>query len=265
MLGAMFGDIVGSVYEFHNIKTKEFPLFCPKSKITDDSVMTVAVADALMQFENAIENTENFKEVLIDKMHEYGRRYPNSGYGGHFRVWLALEKRQPYNSFGNGSAMRVSPVAWYAKTLDEALELAKATAEVTHNHSEGIKGAVVTAGAAFLARTGHGKDEIADFVKRYYDIDFTVDGIRPTYRFDVTCQGSVPQAIVCFLDSESFEDAIRNCISIGGDCDTTAAICGAVAQGYYGMTDEQKAKVFERIDERMSLTVADFCKKYINA
>lgn len=264
MIGAIYGDIVGSVYEFHNIKTKDFELFTDKNHFTDDTVMSVAVAAALLEYENAANELDAFKETLIDKMHEIGNLYPQCGYGGHFIIWIATKKRDAYNSFGNGSAMRVSPVAWYGKTLEEVEKLAAATSEVTHNHPEGIKGAVVAAGAVFLARTGHSKEEIRAYIEQYYNIDFTVDGLRPSYRFDVTCQGSVPEALVCFLESESFEDAVRNCISIGGDCDTTAAICGAVAQGFYGMTDEQKKSAFSYLDDRLLSIVSEFKNKYLS-
>ena len=263
MIGAIYGDIVGSVYEFNNIKTKSFELFTDKNYFTDDTVMSIATAAALLEHDNAVDELGAFKETLIDKMHEIGNLYPNCGYGGHFSEWLDMNRREAYNSYGNGSAMRVSPVVWYGKTLEEVENLATATAEITHNHPEGVKGAVVTAGAAFLAKNGHTKAEIKEYIEKYYDISFTVDGIRPTYRFDVTCQGSVPQALVCFLESVSFEDAIRNCISIGGDCDTTAAICGAVAQGFYGMNEEQMNKAFSYLDDRLLSIVLNFKNKYM--
>ena len=248
MIGAIFGDIVGSVYEFDNIKTKEFQLFTDKSKFTDDTVMTVAVADALMQFDK-VSDLEAFKKVLIRTMHRYGKKYPRAGYGGQFRMWLRNEETEPYGSYGNGSAMRVSPVAWYASSLDEALSLAKASAEITHNHPEGVKGAVVTAGATYLARTGATMAEIKEFVSGYYDMNFTLDEIRPSYYFNETCQHTVPQAIQAFFESISFEDAIRNGISIGGDSDTLCAICGAVAEAYYGMTEQEKAVAMSYLDE----------------
>ena len=264
MIGAIFGDIVGSVYEFDNIKTKDFELFTDKCFFTDDTVMTVAVASALLEFPDALNEIEAFKKTLIDKMHLLGNEYPDAGYGGRFEKWLINRNTEPYNSFGNGSAMRVAPVAWYGKTLEEVEKLAVATSEITHNHPEGIKGAVVTAGAAFLARKGRTKDEIKSYIEKHYDIDFTVDEIRPVYEFNETCQKSVPEALVCFLESESFEDAVRNCISIGGDCDTTATICGAVAQGFYGMTDEQMNNAFSYLFDRFSEIVLEFKNKYIN-
>ena len=263
MIGAILGDIVGSVYEFDNIKTKDFELFNKKCKFTDDTVMTVAVAKALMDFDDiSEENIEEFKDNLITTMHEVGKKYPYRGYGGHFCCWIMKDNCKPYNSFGNGSAMRVSPVAWYAKTIEKAELIAKGTAEVSHNHPEGIKGAVATAGATFLARTGATMEEIKRYISKYYTIDFTLDEIRPTYTFDVTCQGSVPQAMQCFFESESFEDAIRNAISIGGDSDTLAAITGAVAQGYYGIDDDMKKTALSYLDDTLFCVVKKFHSKY---
>ena len=259
MLGAIYGDIVGSVFEFNNIRTKDFELFSEKSKFTDDTVMTLAVANALVildemtREENCLDapsknNLAYFKEILISEMHTLGDKYPNAGYGGHFRFWLREKQTEPYGSYGNGSAMRVSPVAWYANSLEETVDFAKASAEVTHNHHEGIKGAVVTAGATYLARTGATMDDIKAFVAKHYKIDFTLDEIRPTYEFNETCQDTVPQAMQAFFESTSFEDAIRNAISIGGDSDTLAAITGAVAASYYGMTDRETQDVTDRLD-----------------
>ena len=252
MIGAILGDIVGSIYEFDNIKTKEFELFDKECFFTDDSVMTIAIAEALMQTEEINEeNLEDFKENLITVMHEIGVKYPDCGYGGHFLVWILRNKREPYNSFGNGSAMRVSAVGWYAKTLEEAELIARATAEVSHNHPEGIKGAVATAGAVFLARTGATMGELRDYISKYYTIDFTIDEIRPIYDYDITCQGTVPQAMQAFFESTNFEDAIRNAISIGGDSDTLAAITGAVAEAYYGIPDDLKETTLSYLDERL--------------
>lgn len=264
MIGAILGDIVGSIYEFDNIKTKEFELFDKECFFTDDSVMTIAIAEALMQYENIDEiNIDEFKEKLIDVMHEIGIKYPDCGYGGHFLMWILRNKREPYNSFGNGSAMRVSSVGWYAKSLKETELIAKVTAEVSHNHPEGIKGAVATAGAVFLARTGSTMDEIKQYISKYYSIDFTIDEIRPLYDYDITCQGTVPQAMQAFFESESFEDAIRNAISIGGDSDTLAAITGAVAEAYYGIPDELKETALSYLDERLLDITERFEEKYI--
>ena len=261
MIGAIFGDIVGSVYEFNNIKTKEFELFCEKSEFTDDTVMTVALADALMSVD-AHSDTDAFKGAFVKKMHEYGKKYPGAGYGGKFEDWLLCGKTEPYNSYGNGSAMRVSPVAWYARSLEEALRLAKASSEVTHNHEEGIKGAVATAGAIYLARHGHSIEEIRSFSRRYYSLDLTLDEIRPNYYFNETCQETVPQAIQAFLESESFEDAIRNGISLGGDSDTLCAITGAIAEAYYGMCEGEKKLALSFLDEQLLDVVTRFSESY---
>ena len=233
MLGAIIGDIVGSKYEFFNIKTKDFPLFSSDSTYTDDTIMTIAVAKALLR---SREENRDFKPILIEEMQAYGKKYPypRGGYGRRFSCWLTSPDPEPYNSFGNGSAMRVSPCGLIANELSEALSLAKASAEVTHNHPEGIKGAQAVAGAVFLAKQHKEKDEIADFIRtNFYDLDFTLEDIRASYRFNETCQGTVPQAIVAFLESTSFEDAIRNAVSLGGDCDTLTAITGSIAWAYY--------------------------------
>lgn len=233
MLGAIIGDIVGSKYEFFNIKTKDFPLFSSDSTYTDDTIMTIAVAKALLR---SREENKDFKPILIEEMQAYGKKYPypRGGYGRRFSCWLTSPDPEPYNSFGNGSAMRVSPCGLIAIELYEALSLAKASAEVTHNHPEGIKGAQAVAGAVFLAKQHKEKDEIADFIRtNFYDLDFTLEDIRDSYRFNETCQGTVPQAIVAFLESTSFEDAIRNAVSLGGDCDTLTAITGSIAWAYY--------------------------------
>ena len=238
MMGAIIGDIVGSIYEFHNIKTKEFPFFGKKCFFTDDTVMTIAVKNALGTYKRT-KDLELFKTELVHEMKRLGRLFPDRGYGGRFKEWLASADSKPYNSFGNGSAMRVSNCGLVATSLEEALALAKASAEVTHNHPEGIKGAEATAAAVFLAKDGWGKERIKKYIQgEFYDIDFTLDEIRESYRFDETCQGSVPQALECFFEGDSYEDVIRNAISIGGDCDTTAAIAGGIADAYYGVPEE---------------------------
>ena len=219
--------------------------------------MTVAVADALMQLDGK-DDLELFKHILIKSMHRYGQKYPYAGYGGRFSRWLAYEQTEPYGSYGNGSAMRVSPVAWYADSLEKAIAYATASAEVTHNHPEGIKGAVVTAGATYLARTGASMEQIKEFVGRYYDMSFTLDEIRPTYEFNETCQDTVPQAMQAFFESTSFEDAIRNGISIGGDSDTLCAICGAVAEAYYGLTAEEENQALSYLDKELKAIVLKF-------
>ncbi len=263
MIGAILGDVVGSIYEFNNIKTKDFELFGKKCSFTDDTVMTVAVSKALRKYEEIDENNmEDFKATLISDMHEVGIKYPYCGYGGNFRVWIIRNATEPYGSFGNGSAMRVSAVGWYAKSLENAELIAKATAEVTHNHPEGIKGAVATAGAVYLARSGKSMEEIKKYVEGFYNLDFTLDEIRPHYHFDVTCQGTVPQAMEAFFESVSFEDAVRNAISIGGDSDTLAAITGAVAEAYYGIEKEFKKKTLSYLDEYLFYLTENFCSKF---
>ncbi len=225
MLGAITGDIIGSRFEWHNYKGKDFELFTPDSTFTDDTVLTCATAHALL--------TDGDYAAAYRR---FFRAYPNRGYGARFLRWGAGTLEGPYGSWGNGSAMRVSPVAWAFDTLDETLKEAKRSAEVTHNHPEGIKGAQCVAAATFLARTGVTREDIRDFVSQRfgYDLDFTLDAIRPIYRFDVSCQGSVPQAVVAFLESRDFEDALRNAISIGGDSDTLGAMTGAIAEAFYG-------------------------------
>ena len=269
MIGAIIGDIVGSKYEFNNIKTKDFPLFSSDSTYTDDSIMTITVAKALLRSRN---EKSDFKPILIEEMQAYGRKYPHpkGGYGGRFSHWLTDTDPKPYNSFGNGSAMRVSPCGLIAVELYEALSLAKASAEVTHNHPEGIKGAQAVAGAVFLAKQHKEKKDIADFIStNFYDLDFSLSDIRNSYQFDETCQGTVPQAIVAFLESTSFEDAIRNAVSLGGDCDTLTAITGSIAWAYYSpIWDLEKFSEFfdiytavrERLPEEFLPVIDEFEK-----
>ncbi len=224
IIGAVIGDVIGSVFEWNNIKTTEFDLFNPTCYFTDDTVLTVAVADCIL-------NKKDFAKTIW----EYGRKYPGRGYGGSFRNWLQEYHLKPYGSYGNGSAMRVSAVGFAFDDIETVLDVAKQSAEVTHNHPEGIKGAQATASAIFLARQGKSKQNIKDYITQTfnYDLGFTLDQIRPTYKFDVTCQGSVPQAIVAFFESSDFEHAIRLAISIGGDSDTIACITGGIASAYY--------------------------------
>lgn len=260
MYGAIIGDIVGSIYEFHNIKTKDFPLFKEQCFFTDDTTLTVCVMDALTIYDDMNFNDINvFKELLIEVMHVIGSKYPG-GYGQRFFWWLVRKSRHPYNSYGNGSAMRVSPVAWYATSLEEAEVLGKASAEITHNHPEGIKGAQSIAGLTYLARFGATMEEMRTYAERYYTLDFTLDEIRPAYRHEESCQKSVPQAIIAFLESTSFEDAIRNAISIGGDSDTIAAIAGGIAGAYYGIPDEFVKKAQTYLPQEMIQIIDDFQK-----
>ena len=227
IIGGIIGDIVGSFYEFCNCKSTDIALFTDGSDFTDDTVMTVAVADWLLS------------GVPLQKtMSDWGLEYPNRGYGGMFLTWLFnSEDKEPYNSFGNGAGMRVSPCGYYAKSLEEALVLARQSAEVTHNHPEGIKGAQSIAAAIFMARQHKSKDEIKDYIERTfgYSLHRTCDEIRPTYQFDVTCQGSCPEAIIAFLDSHDYESAVRLAISLGGDSDTIACMAGGIAAAYYGI------------------------------
>ena len=238
MLGAVFGDIVGSAYEWNNVKTKDFPLKTSFTRYTDDSVMTLAVAQWLMT------DPEHSEEGLIREMQRLGRGHLKAGYGGRFKAWLMSKEPQPYNSWGNGSAMRVSPVALYATSLEEALELARKTANVTHNHPEGIKGALSVAECVFISKEAKdietAKEEIRRTIpqKYGYDLDRTLDEIRPNYKFDVSCQGSVPEAIIAFLESASLEDCARNAVSIGGDSDTIAAIACSIYAANKGRRDD---------------------------
>ena len=252
MLGAILGDIVGSHFEFdhNNYKHKDFALLSEKSHFTDDTVMTVAVARGLMAGQGDAQKT--FAEVQHE-MQYWGRKYPDAGYGGMFGRWLRAEHPQPYGSFGNGSAMRVAAAGWLFDTLDKTLEMAKVTAEVTHNHPEGIKGAQATAAAIFLVRTGHSKPEIRQYVEQTfgYDLRRTCDEIRPTYHHVETCQQTVPEAIIAFLESNSFEDALRNAVSLGGDSDTLACITGGIAEAFYGMPQELRDETLKRLPEEM--------------
>ena len=238
MYGAILGDIIGSPYEFdRGNKTKDFPFFDKGASFTDDSVMTIAVAEALIEagVKNVIDDEAATKELLIDSIHKWGHKYPDAGYGGRFYYWLAESDREPYNSWGNGSAMRVAAAGWLFDDLETTRKVAAWTAEVTHNHPEGIKGAQATAAAIYLAKSGNSIPEIRSYIsENFYPIDRTLDEIRPDYHFDETCPGTVPEAITAFLESKSFEDAIRNAVSLGGDSDTIGAITGAIAWAYYG-------------------------------
>lgn len=244
MFGAILGDIIGSPYEFTGgHKTKEFPLFTEESTYTDDTVMTLAVAEAFIEAKTEADASEEWiLKRLGTHMRYYGKKYPDAGYGQKFGRWLKTRYPKPYNSFGNGSAMRVSSVAWLYNDLETVRKMARLSAEVTHNHPEGIKGAEAVASAIFLARTGSTKAEIKTYVENNfgYDLSRTCDEIRSTYEFEGSCQKSVPEAIIAFLESDSFEDAIRTAVSLGGDTDTQAAIAGSIAEGFYGISDALK-------------------------
>ena len=253
ILGAVAGDIIGSVYEKQNIHTTDFHLFSPFCRFTDDSVMTLAVAKWLME-----ENLTD--EALVETMQDLGRTYLNAGYGRQFQKWLITPNPQPYESWGNGSAMRVSPVGWYATSLDEALHLAAVTARVSHNHPEGIKGAQAIAAAMFWTREGKSKNEIKTLIEQHfnYDLQQTLDEIRPTYRFDVSCQGSVPQAITAYLEGNSFEEIIRLAISIGGDSDTIGAMAGTIAACTYPIPEKISRKCYHILTEDLKDILLQF-------
>ena len=255
LLGAICGDIIGSSREFRPVKHVDFELLPNKSRFTDDTVMTCAVAEWLM----------NQQEDLTAVMHEWGLKYSNVGYGGMFFRWIVSTNPKPYNSFGNGSAMRVSPVGWVANSLEETLELAKTTAEVTHNHPEGIKGAQAVAVAVFMARNGSSKSEIKQYIQQHfpgYNLDRDCKTIRQDYRFDVTCQGSVPESIIAFLESVDYESAVRLAVSLGGDADTMGAIAGAIAAAYYREIPDAIANhCLDILPSEITNTVMTFAEK----
>lgn len=255
MKGAIMGDIIGSAYEFSEMKDVNFEFFSRKSFFTDDSVMTVAVADALLSGKEG----DELKEELIDRMKYWGRKYPGAGFGGTFIKWILTGNREPYGSYGNGSAMRVSPAGWLYDTLEETLEKAKLTADVTHNHPEGIKGAQSVAACIFLGRTGASKSDIREYVENTfgYDLSRTCDEIRKDYCFDVTCQGSVPESIIAFLEGESYEECVRLSVSLGGDADTTGAITGSIAEAFYGGIGDLDDKIDEYVTDKEMVSVID--------
>ena len=253
MIGAIAGDILGSVYEQWPIKTKEFKLFDNRCRFTDDTVLTVAIADAVL-------TGRSYRKSLI----AIGRRYPRAGYGGSFLRWLYSDDPRPYNSWGNGSAMRVSPIGFAFVSEDEVLRQAEMTAIVSHNHPEGIKGAQATALAIFLARTGFSKEQIRTRLAAgfSYNLNRTVDAIRPGYAFDISCQGTVPEAIIAFLDSDSYEDAVRNAISLGGDSDTLACITGGIAEAFYGVPDRIQSEVQHHLPPDLLKIMQNFRRKF---
>ena len=260
MLGAIIGDLVGSRFEWNNIKTKEFEFLTYKCFATDDSIMTLALAKAILESKP---DYSNLSQKAVEYMQSIGRHYPDCGYGGSFARWMFSDHPQPYNSFGNGAAMRVSAAGFAASSLEEAKLLARKITEVTHNHPEGLKGAEATAVAIYLARTGSSILEIRDYMEQnYYPLNFTLDGIRATYEFNETCQDTVPQALMAFLESTGFEDAIRNAISIGGDSDTLAAICGSIAEAYYGIPADIRKHALTFLDERLLQILVEFENKY---
>ena len=260
MYGAILGDIIGSPFEFdRGDKTKDFKLFSRRSHFTDDSVMTLAVCEALLKVGQDV-TVKEIEDAVISSMQSWGRRYPHAGYGGYFRRWLTARHPEPYNSYGNGSAMRVSAVGWLYDSLEKTRTVAKATANVTHNHPEGIKGAEATASAIFMARNGSSKEEIKKYIENefHYDLHRTLNEIRPGYHMDETCQKTVPEAIIAFLEAKDFEDAIRNAVSLGGDTDTLGAITGSIAEAYYGIPEWLITECRKRINKDMRIILDDF-------
>jgi len=272
LIGAIIGDIVGSRFEFNNHRSKKFELFTDKCKVTDDSIMTLAVAKAIMETEknlkllsnNSVSNFyyyELLRRMTIRYMQEIGRKYPYCGYGGMFGHWIFSDNPKPYNSFGNGAAMRISPVGFIAATEEEARILSERITAVTHNHNEGIKGAEATVISIYMAKKRASKEEIRQEInENYYNLNFTIDEIRDTYEFNETCQETVPQAIVAFLESNSFEDAIRTAISVGGDSDTLAAITGSIAEAYYGTPEDIKEKALTYLDADLRSIYDEWCE-----
>ena len=255
LLGSIAGDIIGSAYESHPVKSINFRLFSERSRFTDDTVMTVALCDWLLN-----------KENLSHTMQKYGRHYRHRGYGRNFGKWIWAENPQPYMSYGNGSAMRVSPVGWAFETLEETLDVARQSATVTHNHPEGIKGAQAVAAAVYLARTGKAKQEIKEYIETAfgYNLNRTCDEIRPYYRFDVTCQGSVPESTIAFLESTDYETAIRLAISLGGDADTMATIAGGIAAAYYkDVPDDIVTKVLKILPDEFMNILQRFYRQFV--
>ena len=259
MYGAILGDIIGSPFEFdRGDKTKNFDLFSKGCDFTDDSVMTIAVGEALLAVGTQA-TVKEIEEAVVTNMQDWGKRYPYAGYGGRFRYWLRERNPKPYGSYGNGSAMRVSAAGWLYDSMERTREVARATANVTHNHPEGIKGAEATAGAIYMARSGSSKEEIKEYIERefHYNLDRTLDEIRPGYHMDETCQRTVPEAIIAFLESKDFEDAIRNAVSLGGDTDTLGAITGSIAEAFYGIPAVLLAECRNRIAEGLMTDVLD--------
>ena len=259
MYGALLGDMIGAPYEFdRGNKSKEFPLFCENSRFTDDSVMTIAVAEALL--DSRFLDDDSIRAALIKSMRKWGKKYPDAGYGRKFLCWLREKEPKPYGSCGKGSAMRVSAAGWLFDTLEETREKARLTAEVTHDHPEGIKGAEATSGAIFLARTGRSKEEIRDYIVQEfgYDLSRTCDQIRPSYYHNESCQKTVPEAITAFLEGTDFEDVIRTAVSLGGDCDTLTCIAGSIAEAFYGVPAILKAECRRRLPEDMAYVLGRF-------
>lgn len=259
MLGAVLGDIVGSRFEWNNIKSTNFDLLTPECRITDDSVMTLAVAKAVYRVKSGQAARESLGDEAAHWMRAFGNRWAKGSYGGRFAQWLKSGEPHPYGSFGNGSAMRVSACAWAGDSLEDALDMARRVTEVTHDHPEGIKGAEAVAEAIWMARAGESESVIRKTLEqKYYALNFTLDAIRPAYRFDVSCQGSVPQALCAFLESSDYESAIRNAISLGGDSDTLAAMAGSVAEAAYGIPEYLREEALIRLPQELQTVVREF-------
>lgn len=259
ILGAAVGDIIGSYYEWHNYKGKDFKLFSHKDHFTDDTVMTLAIGKALKECHG---DYTHLAEKATETMQALGRQYRGAGYGGNFRAWLEADKPEPYNSWGNGAAMRVSGCAYFAMSIVEAEKLSYQVTALTHNHPEGIKGAEATTVATYMALHGKDKEDIKAYIKkRYYPLDFTLNDIRDEYKFHVSCQKSVPQALAAFFEGTDYEDTVRNAISIGGDSDTIAAIAGGVACAYYGMPEDIKQKGLQYLDDNLRAIAAEIDEK----
>ena len=257
IIGAICGDIIGSSREFRPIKTKDFRLYNGYSTFTDDTVMTLAIASWLMKDKSSM-------DVLVSEIKAFGTKYPHAGYGGMFKKWLNQDNPEPYGSWANGSAMRVSPVARVADSLEESQKLARKSAIVTHDHPEGIKGALATNDAIFLAKIGKSKNKIKKHVESNYgyDLNRKLDDIRPHYDFDVSCRGSVPESIICFLEADDFEDTVRNAVSLGGDADTQAAIAGSIASAYWDVPSNIAARSIKRLDNNLIEFFIDFHERF---
>lgn len=264
MKGAIIGDIIGSVYEFHTIKQKQFKLFKPKCFFTDDTVLTCAVSIASLDY---LQNKSiiEFKDNVIYELKLFSKKYPNAGYGPSYWDWVSSDLSEAYNSYGNGGAMRTSSVAYVADSLEEALELAKIQSETTHSHPEGIKGAQAITACIYMSKEGCSKEEIKKYIEdNFYELNFTIPQIYRKYQYDITAQGSVPQSIEAFLEGEDFEDCIRNAICLGGDADTLAAMTGSIAEAYYGIPDEIEERYSTYLDDDLNNCVKKFYDAVVN-
>lgn len=256
MLGAVIGDIVGSRFETQRATDKNFDLFTEDDRITDDTVMTIAIAKALMECGH---DFSDLSEKAVHWMREIGRQYPDCGYGDFFREWLFSDDPKPYNSFGNGAAMRVSPCGIAAESLEEAKTLARGVTEITHNDPDGLKGAEATAVAVYLARSGMSREELRDYItQNYYKLDFTLDEIMDSYEFNPSCKDSVPQALEAFFEAQSFEEALRNAVLLGGDSDTIAAITGSVAKQYFSVPESITRKALTYVPDELREIAEEF-------